>query len=96
MTLDWRNWRTYRPTALCFFGGGDYCMYCGRDGCSSGPCEYLQNARLSLIPDNEIAAFGCSLESGLIADDIPLEHVWHCDKWCHKSKCPFTLKGTQG
>ena len=91
------DWRTYRPKAYCrSSGGGDYCQWCGRDLCDSRPCHWLQEARYALIPEAEIVAFGCATESneariyadaGLINPD-----PYHCEKWCRRSNCPFTLK----
>lgn len=94
MSKDWRRWRTYKPESLCRpLGGSDYCQYCGADLCGDNRnCEHLQRARLFLIPDDEILAFGCSIENAATKDGIPLEMVWHCKKWCHKPNCPFTLK----
>jgi hypothetical protein len=91
------NWRTYKPKLYCrSFGGSDYCQWCGRDMCDSRPCEYLQEARYALIPEDEIIAFGCAFENAMaqayaeagIVDDDP----FHCEKWCRKSGCPFALK----
>ena len=72
------------------FGGSDYCWHCGRDMCTAtgkpNVCTALEEIRLRLIPDKEIAAFGCDLEARG-ADS-------HCEKWCHKAKCVYSLAET--
>ena len=91
----------YLITRYCqSWGGSDYCQFCGGGMCSSDgkpiPCPEREASRLRNIPDAEIVAFGCSLESSTdqiyadagLANDDP----WHCEKWCHRSNCPFTLK----
>jgi hypothetical protein len=85
------DWRTYRPPAYCR-GGGDYCQYCGRDLCDSRPCEWLQQARYALISEDEIAAFGCSLEASVMEYAPECAPSMKCEKWCRKSQCPFTMK----
>jgi len=61
----------------------DYCYHCGRSMTDSGgPCKVRERPRLQQIPDSEVTAFGCRMES------------WgetRCDKWCHEVVCPFVL-----
>ena len=61
----------------------DYCYHCGRSILDNGgPCKVRERPRLQAIPDSEIVAFGCRMES--------LGEI-RCDKWCHETGCPYTL-----
>ena len=61
---------------------------CGDDGqCYWAAFYEVHEARRIVlereqIPDSDVVAFGCDLESA--------GHV-RCEKWCHGFGCPFTL-----
>lgn len=92
MAIDWRKWRTYRPAYYCrSYGGSDYCQWCGADMCGDNRnCEHLKRARLSLIPEDEVVAFGCNLEVQTL--EFAPDQAEPCEKWCRSPSCPFTLK----
>ncbi len=89
---NWRKWRTYKPPMYCRpFGGSDYCQWCGADFMGDNRnCEHLKRARLALIPEGEVAAFGCNLEVQTL--EFAPELAEPCEKWCRSPNCPFTLK----
>jgi hypothetical protein len=68
-------------------GASDYCHHCGRLVTDLSPCPELERLRLENIPDEDVAAFGCSIEA---AD--PTDEEGPCKKWCHRSDCAYTLK----
>ena len=68
------DWRTYKPPVYCRSkGGSDYCQWCGRDMFDKSPCEPLELARLAMIPDDEVVAFGCHLASAAVEYGEPPE-----------------------
>lgn len=73
-------------------GASDYCQHCGRHMVSDdeSPCSVLEELRLQQIRDEDIAAFGCWIESA-----GPTEGL-RCEKWCHKSFCAFSYKTKPG
>lgn len=72
------------------------CMHCGGD-CGPGSCPALEELRLREIPDEEIAAFGCSMEAAAIDVAIDFPEILddpdlRCQKWCHRSSCSYALR----
>lgn len=67
-------------------GASDYCQHCGREVIDLSPCPVLETLRLKNIPDENIAAFGCAIESLDPPNEPP------CEKWCHEAGCPIVLR----
>jgi len=86
----------FKPLYCESFGGSDYCRHCSRDMCTAtgrpNICYVLERIRLGFIPDKEVAAFGCDLESNCVHDHP--HDVLRCEKWCHQSECTFALIGS--
>lgn len=79
-------------------GASDYCMHCGRDIIDTAACDALERLRLQMIPDEEVTAFGCAFEAGDIAGKVAgyhSEEITHCEKWCHRPTCPFSLRSSE-
>lgn len=67
------------------FGGSDYCPRCGRDMCRPLPHICVQK-----VQQSDIAAFGCYLETRMMAKGDP--NPVKCNQWCHSPQCAFALK----
>lgn len=71
-------------------GASDYCYHCGNEpGGAHHICSFHRNS----IPDDMVAAFGCSQE----ADDIKYGDNYggplgRCKKWCKGHMCPVSLR----
>ena len=76
------------PLTHEYKGASDYCMHCGTE--KPGPCPELERLRLERIPDEDVAAFGCEMES------IDPSEGSRCDKWCHRDICPYSLHPAGG